>query len=290
MNEEKQRMLELLSEQVIFGLNEKELMELEQLKIQFPDWNNYASFEIAAAAIGMSDVKLVAMPENLRTKILNNAENYFSSPTTVREVVNAETKNEPTLGLSGTAAVGRDFGVREKRPFWQWLGWGVAATAGILLAINLWTTRFQPQPEIVKEVKVVQTPTPELSALQKREQLIAAAPDIFRTKLESPKNATDISGDVVWSNSLQKGYVTFRNLPVNDPAKNTYQLWIFDKTQNDKYPVSAGVFNVNEKGEVVVPLDTELKIVKPEMFAVTEEKPGGVVVSDREKLLAVGKV
>lgn len=284
-NEIKERMLELLSDQAIFDLNKEELMELEQLKSQFPDWANNSSFELTAAAIGISDIKLVVMPEKLRAKILSNAENYFSP-----EVVNSETNNRQSFGSLNTETVGISLEAAEKRPFWQWLGWGIAAAACALLAVNLWTTRFQPQQEIVKESKTIQTPTPELSVLQRRDQLIAAAPDIVRTKLEPPKGEKNISGDVVWSNSLQKGYVTFHGMPVNDSAKATYQLWVFDETQNDKYPISAGIFDVNENGEVIVPIDTKLKVKKPKMFAVTEEKPGGVVVSDRKNLVAIAKV
>ncbi len=285
MNEKKERMLELLSDQAIFDLNEEELMELEQLKNQFPDWKNYASFELTAAAIGIANIKMFEMPDSLRTKILDNANNYFSP-----EVVNFESETKKSFDLLTTETVGNSFVESEKRPFWQWFGWGVAFAACALLAINLWTTRVQPQPEIAKNTETIQTPTPELNAFQKRDQFLATTSDIVRTKLESPKGEKEISGDVVWSNSQQKGYVTFRGMPVNNPSEETYQLWVFDETQNDKYPISGGVFDVSESGEIVVPIDAEIKVQKPKMFAVTEEKPGGVVVSDREKLMAIGKV
>ncbi len=285
MNEKEERMLELLSDQAIFDLNKEELMELEQLKNQFPDWKSYATFELTAAAIGMTDLKMIQMPEKLRAKILDNANNYFSP-----EVVISEPETKKSFSSLPTETVGSSFAETEKRPFWQWFGWGVAFAACALLAINLWTTRVQPQPEIAKDTKIIQTPTPELNAFQKRDQFIATTSDIIRTKLESPKGTKEISGDVVWSNSQQKGYVTFRGMPVNNPASETYQLWVFDEMQNDKYPINGGVFDVSENGEIVVPIDTELKIQKPKMFAVTEEKPGGVVVSDREKLVAIAKI
>ena len=285
MNEKKARMLELLSDQAIFELNKEELMELEQLKNQFPDWKNYNSYELTAAAIGLINIKIDVMPETLQTKILENADKYFS-----REALTSETQSEQSFGSLTNGNVRTISAENEKRPFWQWLGWGVAFAACALLAVNLWTTRVQPQPEIVKDNKSVQTPTPELSLFQKRDQLIATAPDIIRTKLETPKGTKNISGDVVWSNSQQKGYITFRGMPVNNPAQETYQIWVFDEIQNAKYPVSGGVFDVGENGETVVPIDTELKIRKPTMFAVTEEKPGGVVVSDRDKLLVIGKI
>ncbi len=290
MNEKKERMLELLADQSIYDLNEEELMELEQLKNQFPDWKRYATFELTAAAIGIAEIKLVEMPEKLRTKIMDDADNYFSPAAHSQEIADSGLETKKTFGSMTTETVGTSLAETEKRPFWQWLGWGVAFAACALLAINLWTTRVQPQPEVAVKTQTIQTPTPELSDIQKRDQLIATAPDIIRTKLESPKDKQNISGDVVWSNSQQKGYVTFRGLPVNDPTEDTYQLWVFDEAQNDKYPISAGIFNVSKTGEVIVPLDTKLKVKKPKMFAVTQEKPGGVVVSDREKLMAIGKV
>ncbi len=289
-NEKKERMLELLSYQAIFELNEEERVELNRLKNQFPHLADNNSFELAAASIGMSDIRIVEMPESLRLKILKNAENYFDYKLEAREFSSIETDSRPAAINPEPNFVEVSPAVVEKSPFWQWFGWGLAVAASILLAINLWTTRFQPQTEIAKDTKTIQTPTPELSIAQKRDQLVAAAPDIIKAKVESPKDNKDLSGDVVWSNSLQKGYITFRGLPANNPAKETYQLWIFDETQDDKYPVSGGVFDVNENGEIIVPINAELKIKNPVMFALTGEKPGGVVVSDRKKLVALAKI
>lgn len=80
----------------------------------------------------------------------------------------------------------------------------------------------------------------------------------------------------------------FYNLPANDPSKETYQLWIVDESQ--KYPIDGGLFNVSTQGEIILPIDARLKVEKPKMFAVTAEKPGGVVVSDLKKVMAVAKI
>ena len=56
--EKKERLFELLADQTIFGLNEAELMELKQLKIQFPDWENDLSFELAATAISVANLNI----------------------------------------------------------------------------------------------------------------------------------------------------------------------------------------------------------------------------------------
>jgi hypothetical protein len=48
---------------------------------------------------------------------------------------------------------------------------------------------------------------------------------------------------------------------------------------------------VTSDGETIVPIQAKLKVLKPAAFAITIEKPGGVVVSTQERLplLAVVK-
>ena len=85
--------------------------------------------------------------------------------------------------------------------------------------------------------------------------------------------------------------MTFRGLAKNDPTHIQYQLWIFDKTRDDKYPVDGGVFDVDsESGDVVVPIKATLPVNTPTLFAITVEKPGGVVVSKREHLVLTAKL
>ena len=71
----------------------------------------------------------------------------------------------------------------------------------------------------------------------------------------------------------------------NDRAQAQYQLWIFDKDRDARYPVDGGVFDVPVSGEVVVPITARLHVDQPTLFAVTVEKPGGVVVSKREHIV-----
>jgi len=97
--------------------------------------------------------------------------------------------------------------------------------------------------------------------------------------------AKGATGDVVWSASQQKGYMRFVGLMPNDPAKFQYQLWIFDKTRDQAFPVDGGVFDVSSTGEVVVAISPKLHVNDLALFAVTVEKPGGVVVSKRERIV-----
>jgi anti-sigma-K factor RskA len=76
----------------------------------------------------------------------------------------------------------------------------------------------------------------------------------------------------------------FRGLPVNTPSKEQYQLWIFAKNQSDSTPIDGGVFDITSTEEVIIPINAKLFVQDAFMFAVTIEKPGGVVVSSRERL------
>ena len=91
-------------------------------------------------------------------------------------------------------------------------------------------------------------------------------------------------GKVVWSSTLQKGYLWLTGVPANAPAASQYQLWIVDPAR-DQHPIDGGVFDV-ASGEVVVPIDAKLTVGTPAAFAITREKPGGVVVSAGPLLMA----
>jgi anti-sigma-K factor RskA len=74
-------------------------------------------------------------------------------------------------------------------------------------------------------------------------------------------------------------------LQPNDRQRWQYQLWIFDKTRDQKYPVDGGVFDIPAgQTEVLVPIDARLPVSEAVLFAVTVEPAGGVVVSTRERI------
>lgn len=288
MNEEKERLIELLTDQTLFGLDERETAELNRLKKQFPDWENDISFELTATAINLANLETSEeLPVNLREKIIADADNFFSSSERAQNVFSFPAKSKETIAARTNSAFENS---TESKPFWQWLGWGVAAAACVALAVNLWMNNSRTPTEIVKNPQTIQTPTPELSQTQKREQLIATASDVIQTNWTAPKDEKQILGDIVWSNERQAGYMRFRGLPPNDPNRESYQLWIVDEAQNPKTPISGGVFDVNANGEVIVPITAQIKVQKPKVFAVTKEKSGGVVVSKQETVMAVAKI
>ena len=280
-SEKKEKMLKLLLDQATIGLDKNEQAELERLRKKFPDLADDQSFDEAAAAISLSTIEEVArMPDSLRAKITADAENYFADESSAVKAV----KKDETASQDHTRPA--HIVEEPKRPFWQWLTPVFAGVGCIALLASLWINNSRQTGPVVDS-----SPKPPviLTAKEKQEQLIASAKDLVKTAWTSPTKDKNLAGEVVWSDSKQQGFMRFSGLPVNDKAKETYQLWIFDETQDEKTPIDGGVFDIDKGGEVVVPIDAKLRVRNPKMFAVTVEKPGGVVVSKREKIVALAK-
>jgi anti-sigma-K factor RskA len=81
----------------------------------------------------------------------------------------------------------------------------------------------------------------------------------------------------------------FVGLRRNDAAREQYQLWIFDGRRDQRYPVDGGVFDADGRDEIVVPIRARLPVGTPLAFAVTLERAGGVVVSDRERVVVIAR-
>lgn len=146
-----------------------------------------------------------------------------------------------------------------------WLGWGIAAA----LAVALGAILSQRPPR----APTTPPPTPDVRAI------VDAAPDVLRLPLASnDPSQPDASGHVVWSKSLQRGYLDLRGVVPNDRASAQFQLWLVDPGR-DPNPIDGGVFDV-PAGATIVPFAPKLASVDPQVFAVTSEAPGGVVVTD----------
>ncbi|MBC7976937.1 MAG: anti-sigma factor, partial [Myxococcales bacterium] len=145
--------------------------------------------------------------------------------------------------------------------------------------------RAQAPRVVVLSIPVLPA-TPPMGAAA-RAELLAQARDVATTPWVPTKDAAGqtASGDVVWSPSVQRGFMRFVGLAPNDPAKTQYQLWIFDRARDQLYPVDGGVFNVPSTGEIVVPITPRVTVSDPNLFAITVEPPGGVVVSKRERIV-----
>jgi hypothetical protein len=272
--DEQVRLMNLLADRAIQPLSPEEQNELNELLEKYPS-SERLELDLAAAAVDLSRINVdEPLPADLRDRILVDAYAYLDSANQTQKP-GQEKKISDDEDAAGKVI---QFPTRLNR--WQWAGWYVAA-ACLALAVIGWWDRLNPPP---------QTP---LSLAELRERLIAESPDLVKTAW-SPTGgagAQHLNGDVVWSNTRQQGFMRFQGLPAIDPAQNEYQLWIFDANQDERYPIDGGVFDVNEAtGEVIVRINAKLKVSQPRLFAITVEKPGGVVVSKRDKLVLVAKV
>ena len=155
-------------------------------------------------------------------------------------------------------------------------GW-IAAAAAVIVAVLAWRSggeRGAPSRSI-EETKA----------------LVERAGDALHVpwKPTDDPDGRAVRGEVVWSPTAQAGYLRLEGLPINDPHARQYQLWIFDAQRDDRYPIDGGVFDV-AAGEVLVPIAARLHVADAKLFAVTVERPGGVVVSGREHLVALASL
>ncbi|MEO5725400.1 MAG: anti-sigma factor [Byssovorax sp.] len=290
---------ELLLDRALAGLDLDEAAELRALQ---GDEDDDEAFDRAMAAIdlGCIDEPVEPLPAALRAKIEATALQAIAeraaaaAPDTVAPTAVA---NDRSAGAAAPAApplaevISLDRLRSAERT--RWVGWLVAA-ASLALALASWLSRPQeraqlPLPPSPPSV-VVPPPAPPRppTIVEQRVALLASGKDAVRVDWTATKDAAaaGASGDVVWSNAQQRGYMRFHGLAANDPGQRQFQLWIFDKSQDERFPIDGGVFDIDAAtGDVIVPITAKIRVMKPSLFAVTVEKPGGVVVSKREHIV-----
>lgn len=269
-----ERALELLCDHTLFGLSSEELRELAAFSPDALTSDDAFAFELTAAQLSLIDYERAELPQHLFDKIVANSKQHVGAETNV------------------FTAPRRDL-VAEKQTsgaLWGWLGWAVAGAACIALAVNVFSPRGGG--EIVNVPKDTPVVEQKLTPTQLRQQLIETEKMVVRADWSKGtlKESETISGDVVWSDAKQTGYVRVTGLPVNDKTKNQYQLWIFEDAKLEKFPKDGGVFDVNDNGEVIIPINANIAVNNPKAFAITVEKPGGVVVSERDQIAGLAPV
>lgn len=103
---------------------------------------------------------------------------------------------------------------------------------------------------------------------------------------DAPAEQRQVTGDVIWNDELQTGYLRFVGLDVNDPDVEQYQVWVIDERGMEQ-KVSGGVFNATAEGEVIVPIDPGIPVGRVALFAITVEDPGGTWVPDLRRRVVV---
>lgn len=324
------RTSELLADKALFGLAEDERRELDTL-LAAEGVADDGSFEIAASAVELALTPFdpqEALPEHLAAKVLargldgarpanlprstvkmattESAASGFATAATVRAPVSAFPAAMPTVPLPAAptpaaptppapaAEVVRLDDARPTPPRSRLplvVGW-LAAAACFALAAAGWWPQLRPDAPVElleSALSVPELQLPDKTAAERRDELLAAGKSVVTipwTATGDPASEKT-KGDVVWSNETQEGYMRFSAFP----SEYQYQLWIFDASKDERYPVDGGVFDVDpETGDTIVPISAKIRVGEPTLFAVTIEKPGGVVVSKRERIVVTAKV
>lgn len=269
-----QRLLELLADRATSGLKEHDHAELARLMALVP---NAAALEaefdaVEGGLVLAAHASSEPLPADLRARLLDRGLAMVGDePISRREHARAADSGPIPIAVGRRAALVSQ------------LGW-VAAAAAILLAGIAWWPSATSQ----------ELPT----TANERLAILRHNPDSISVVLDPGNDPAGqgVVAEVVWSTSRQEGYLRVRGLAVNDPATEQYQLWITDATRDDRYAIDAGVFDITlasmdpQTREVVIPIRPGLAVGSPMAFALTVERPGGVVVSDRTRLVAIATV
>jgi len=284
-------LVDLLVKQVTEGLSAAEQRELDAMDGALVTQESQ-SFERAAAAATLAGITPVELPAALRAQLQRQGEAQLATGTVVA-------LRDPRAASSPAAPVVAPPVTASRSGTWGWL----AAAACLVLAVLGWVRSPPTAPTIATNDTVAPSAVPTQPSVppesvapptpaEERTAMLAQA-DSIKVTLGATKDpaAVGVTGDVVWDPASQKGFVHFVGLATNDPQVRQYQIWVFDGTRDKRYPVDGGVFDVPaDQSEVVIPIHAALSIRQAKAFAITVEKPGGVVVSGLGHVVALGAV
>ncbi|MFN7875056.1 MAG: anti-sigma factor domain-containing protein [Pirellula sp.] len=238
---------------ILGELTEEELKELQDLSEtdRFIPLSELERIASTVSLLGLDDRE--NLPDHLRKAV---TESYRTLVSEGHSAPVQTTKLKATISSRS---------IRES------IAW-TSCLAASIIAIGLWLRPINKVETIAESVLT-------------RESLMANASDVVKASWSGGTTPMQekVVGDVVWSNKQQSGFMRFVGMPVNDPSVEQYQLWIIDPSR-DEEPIDGGVFDVSTTGETIIPIKAKLRVIRPTAFAVTIEKPGGVVVSTQERL------
>lgn len=251
---------ELLCDAAVFGLEATDLSS---------DYADFSEFDAIAAKLLLSETDPAGSPRpGLADRLVATGQGMIAPRATATPPV--ETPVAPA-GTESTGKAGDRF------------AWAVAACVACIAVVG-WLRPLQ-QPKV--------KPAPPLSVAEQRENLLESdsVVQVDWTRPGEDPAAVNATGDVVWDNKRQQGFMRFRGLDANDPKERQYQLWIIDGKRDPMRPVDGGVFDIpGGVDEVLIPITAKLQVFDPKAFAITIEVPGGVAVSDRERLPLLASV
>ena len=248
----------LLADRAIQGADAAEEAAIRCLMQQTPSMDA-ESFDRAAAALDLAlqQGHEEAIPAHVLDKLQAQAASIK---------LEAQPSNKAIIqpvAVSSTPRSGRRSGIANAV---AWTGWLVAAV--VLLA--MWLPSSPKMPSI--------------------DQLMQQGALVVKGQV-GKEGKPDLAGEFIWDSKTQQGYMKLTGFDVNDPTVSQLQLWIFDEKDFTKdTPIDGGVFNITSKNEVLIPIKPNLKVGNPHLFAITVERPGGVMKSERKKLIFKGSV
>jgi len=250
-----EHIMQLLADRATEGLSAAKSSKLDAILVANPAIHRDA-MDLAAASVDLAfDTGIVEpLPKTLRDRILADAGGYLA---TAGAAFRDASTGEPSSAVS--------YGQRKARIGGR-VAWYLLAASLLLAAVGWW--------------QVIDIRPAARGFERDYASFVAETLDVIKAPWAGKvEDLYGVTGDVVWSDQVQAGFMRFTGLPPNDPRRMQYQLWIVDQTR-DRNPVDGGVFDVVAgDGEVIVPIDAKLRVDHPAAFALTREKPGGVVVS-----------
>lgn len=257
-----ERLLELLADRATGALSDAERAELDVLL-------DRQDHEIDSAIAGLlnafEDPAPRAMPAALKDRLAAEGERLLASG---QLSAARPGDGEPAAALRAPVAYRFPSG-----------GWMAAALFALIAAAGWWP-RLAGPPTFRQELARLteQDPATEIVEFE---------------AMKDPAAGAGLKGKIYWSQARQQGYMRIKDLASNDPSREQYQFWFFDKSR--EHPVDGGVFNLADgqvdraTGEYIIPIHAKLTVREPVMFAVTVEQPGGVVVTKKERVVMIGK-
>jgi anti-sigma-K factor RskA len=269
------RILELLADQAITGLNAVEQAELKSLLEANPNFDLAALDRTAAMldiAASVDDIE--PLPDHVRDRIL----------------AHDQSKLRTCITFAGAKQPRNKIELREV------LAWATAA-ACLVLAVFAWsrwsTPRLPSDPSpnapVVAENKASPSrlrdrdtfrPNPEPTIAELRKQLLSSSPDVLHLQLVSDNGggvSNESGGDIVWSSGRQIGYLRLPRLAGDNLAQQRqYQVWIVGSDMSGNEIINGGIFAVDRTtGELILPIQADQFVQQPKMFVVSMEPSGG---------------
>jgi hypothetical protein len=308
------RLTELAIDRLVGTLSEDDAAEYGALRARHPEFSD-ADLERAVAVMHLaSGVRPEPLPQGLQVHLTGDATDYFGSQPRARESAQPILQRRPAWANVGgwfaaAACLVVALVIWEERPVRVIVVPTPAAapamapaavvraapeSAAPVVAAQSTSAVVKPGVPDAESVTQPDRPTDHASGVEpaavQREHLLASNPYVLRRPWRAGNDAAGfmVSGDIVWDPRTQTGFMRFVGLRRNEPNAEQYQLWIFDARRDERYPVDGGVFNISgaKQGDVI-PIKAALRVGVPLKFAVTIEKPGGVVVSDRSRIAAL---